>query len=131
MKWIILRLKEKPMAHRMQNKPISVTLDTGVSATVANATTSLNGYLRGVKVRTPATVDSSATVTVIVIDGDGDTIFTKSAVAANTTTQDYLGTGSIPLEMPVAGNYTVRATYSATQTANRTTTVILLVEQLI
>lgn len=119
------------MANRMQAKPISATLDTGVSTTVANATTTMNGYLRGVKVKTPAAVDSSATVTVTILDGDGDTIFTKSAVAVNTTTQDYLGSGSIPLALPVANTYTVRATYSAAQSTNRTTTVTLLVEQLI
>lgn len=119
------------MAHRMQFLSKNVALVFATHTTVATSTIALNGFLRGVKVKTPAAVTSSATTTVTIADASGDVIFTKSAVAVNTTTQDYLGASSIPLELPVAGNYTITTTYSAAQDANRTTTVTLLVESLI
>lgn len=118
---------------RMQFTKKSVTLNTSNSATVASLTVLLNGMLLGVKAKTPATVDNSATVKVDITDPDGDNVYTKSGIAVNTTNQSYFDTQTNPnpLAVPVAGTYTITVTFSATQTSNRTTTVTLLVESFI
>jgi hypothetical protein len=121
------------MAQRIQFIKTDVPLVVASHTTIASVTVPLNGILRGVKAKTPAAVDGSATVKVDVNDADGDNVYTKSGIAVNTTNKDYfdIQTAPNPLAVPVAGTYTIITTYSATQATNRTTTVTLLMESYI
>src|SRR5689334_18163101 len=121
------------MSRRMQFLQKNVPLVVANNTTVASLTVPLNGILRGVKTKTPAAVDSSATVKTDINDPDSDNIYSKSAIAVNTVNQDYFDTKASPnpLSVPVAGTYTITTTYSAAQSTNRTSIVTLLVESFI
>src|SRR5690349_15122732 len=105
------------MSRRMQFLPKNVPLVVATHTTIASVTIPLNGILRGVKTKTPAAVDSSATVKLDILDPDGDIVYSKSAIAVNTTNKDFFDTQTNPnpLEQPVAGTYTLKTTYSAAQ----------------
>jgi hypothetical protein len=118
---------------RMQYIKKDIALVVATDNDEASVTVPLNGILHGVKTKTPAAVDSSATVQVEIKDPDLDVVYTKSGIAVNTTNQDYFDTKTNPnpLAVPVAGTYTIKTTYSAAQSTNRTTTVTLLMETFI
>lgn len=112
---------------RFQRRKVSLALVHGASATTASAAATLNGLLRQVIITTPAAVDGSATATVNILDSDSITIYTKSGVAVNTTSNNLL-TGD--LSVPLSGTQTVNVVFSAAQTAtDTTTTVVLLIDQ--
>src|SRR2546426_761038 len=54
---------------RMQKKPITLTMNA-TNNTVGTGTLTLNGIIRGIKIKTPSTVDSSATIGVTIADAD-------------------------------------------------------------
>ena len=114
----------------MQFTKISIPLVVATHTTIASATVPLNGILRGVKAKSPAAVDSSATLKVDITDPDGDNVYTKSGIAVATTNQDYFDIKTNPnaMEVPVAGTYTITTTYSVAQATNRTSVVTLLIE---
>jgi len=101
----------------------SIALTHGAGANTATATDTQYGILREVIIKTPTTVDGSATVTVNILDSDGFTIYTKSGVAANTTSINLLTNDQ---RVPISGSYTVQVVFSANQTATDTTTVVVL-----
>lgn len=113
---------------RFGRPKLAVTLTHGASATtVTSATQNANGLIMEVITTTPAAVDSSATMTVSIADIDGNVIYTKASLAANTTTKDLLAAGS---QVPLSGPYTVTTLYSAAQTtADRTASVVILIDR--
>ena len=114
----------------MQFVQNSIVLVVASHTTIATTTVALNGILRGVKAKSPAAVDSSATLKVDITDPDGDNVYTKSGIAVNTTNKDFFDTQTnpSPMEVPVAGTYTITTTYSVAQATNRTSVVTLLVD---
>ena len=116
------------MSLRIGRVKKSLTLDYAENATVITDTTDqfANGILREVIISTPATVDSSATVVLVIKDRDGATIYTSSAVAANTKAVDLLTADE---QLPLTGLETLQITYSASQTANRVCDVTLAIDR--
>lgn len=114
---------------RVGRLPYNVILAYATNATTVSQTITqenLNGILREVIITTPGTVDSSATVTVNVLDADSNVVYAKTGVAANTTSINLL---TQDLSVPLSGNITLQVVFSASQTANRTTKVVLLVDR--
>jgi hypothetical protein len=104
---------------------IPLTHGTSVT-TVTSGSIALNGELQMFKVKS-GPVDASATLTLNIIDQDGDTVYTKASIASNTTVITDLEdtTGQIPL----SGNYTLQIVTSAAQTAtNNTFTITLYID---
>lgn len=127
------------MRIRINRSKIPLTLIHGASATTVNtaaagATTGipLNGILSGAVIVGPAAVDSTATVTVSLIDQDGNTAWSKAGLAAASTTQVLLtanATAGTNQAVPLSGNYQVKVVYSAAQTAtDSTTSTTLLID---
>lgn len=114
---------------RVGRPSFDVTLAHDTNATTASELVDedkLNGILRQVIVTTPDTVDSSATVTVNILDVDGNTVYTKDTLAADSTTLDLLAADA---QVPISGDITVQVVFSADQTADRITKVVLLVDR--
>ena len=89
-------------------------------------TENIAGVLKKIKIITPATVDGSATVTINIKDSDGDVIWTKTGIAANTRSINLLTRDQ---EVPFVGIHSIQAVFSAVQdTTDSTTTVILIVD---
>jgi hypothetical protein len=110
--------------NRIVRPVVTPTLVIGTSTTVATASAvALNGFLAGVLITPPAAVDSSATITLKVVDADGFTVYTKASIAANTPIADFPTT-----QVPLSGTFTITATYSAAQTVNRAVAVALLID---
>src|SRR5690348_751943 len=84
------------MSRRIQFVQKSVPLVVATNTTIASTTVALNGILRGVKSKSPAAVDSSATLKVDITDPDGDNVYTKSTIAVATTNQDYFDVKNNP-----------------------------------
>lgn len=93
---------------------------------ISQANVPLNGVLMAINIKTPAAVDSAATVAVKLTDADGVDVYSKSGVAVNTNTQTLLTNDQ---RVPLSGLYTVTVTFSAAQTANRNTDVSLLLDR--
>lgn len=111
---------------RFQRRTFALALTHGAGVTTASLAATLNGLLKQVIIKTPATVDGSATATINVLDSDSNIIYTKAAVAANTTSNNLL-TGD--LSVPLCGTQTVQVVFSANQTTtDSTTNVVLLVD---
>ena len=108
---------------RIKRPKYSLSLTHGASANTVSATATLNGLLREAIIKTPASVDGAATLTLNLIDVDNFTVYTKSAVAANTTSINLL---TNDLRVPLSGAYTVQIVFSANQTATDTTTAVAL-----
>lgn len=98
----------------------------GTNPTVITAAVEPNGVLLAINVKTPAAVDSSATVAVKLTDVDGVDVYSKTGLAANGNTQTLLTNDQ---RVPLSGLYTVTVTFSAAQTANRSTDVTLVVDR--
>ena len=94
----------------------------GAVTTVNSSAIPLNGILEMFKVKS-GPVDASATLTINIKDADGDVVYTKAAIAANTTVvTDMTADASIP----VSGNYTIQIVTSAAQTATDNTFTVTL-----
>src|SRR2546421_11606467 len=104
----------------------TLSLTHGASVTtVSNTSQKFNGELWQVNTLTPASVDSSATATINLIDADGCTVYTKGSLVANTKTADKL---TAPVML--SGAYTVQGVFSANQTTtDSVTNVTLIVKQ--
>lgn len=105
---------------------LALTHGAGVT-TVTSPAVGLNGLLHEAIIVTPATVDGAATATINVIDSDSVTVYSKSAIAVNTTVADLLvknATYTAPI--PLSGNYTVQVVFSANQTVTDSTTAVTL-----
>ena len=83
----------------------------------------INGVLWLIKVKTGA-VDAAATITLNIIDVDGDVVYTKAAIAGNGTNMTNLIADN---RVPLSGFYTVQMVFSAAQTATDNTAVITLI----
>jgi hypothetical protein len=124
------------MARRIQKIKTTVTCNT-TNNTIGTATTSsLSGYLVGIKVKSPAAVDSSATLTTGIKDDDGDALTLATGFtgqAANATVSQFADTQTQPnqLQRPLAGPLSLTCTLSATQSTTRNVTVTLYVDTLI
>ena len=117
-------MPERMNTHNVIRPVYSIPLTHGASVTtVTSASSELNGELMMFKLKSGA-VDSSATFTLNIIDQDGDTVYTKASIAANTTVITDLEdtTGMIPL----SGNYTVQIVASASQTSHDNTFTVTL-----
>lgn len=115
-------------------KKIKFTLlcdNTNNTVPTTRGSQALNGILRGVKIKTPATVDSSATVGVTVADADGDNVYSKTGIAANTTNIEYVDANNAYLQLPLSDTYVITPTFSANQTTARDVIVTLLVDSFI
>lgn len=117
------------MRHRLQKIPFVITCDhTNNTVPTTPPTRVINGILRGIKIKTPATVDASATTAVVITDSDGDALYSKSGIAVATTNIEYQDTNHVPTNVPLQDTITVTPTLSATQTLPKTITVTLIVE---
>jgi hypothetical protein len=111
---------------RIQRPKFSLALAHGASATTKTASATINGILREVIIKTPASVDNTATMTLNIIDSDNFVVYTKSGVAANTNSINLLTNDQ---RVPLAGTQTIQIVFSAAQdTTDTTTMVVLLVE---
>lgn len=121
---------------RLQKIPFTVTT-TGVNFLTGTATTpSISGFLRGLKVASPAVVENAATLATVITDDEGDTIAIAAGFATqavNTKVRQFADLQTQPnqLEYPVAGKITITCTLSANQTVGRIITGYLLVDNLI
>ena len=117
---------------RIKKVKLTIACDsTNNTVPTTPPTVVLDGFLRAVKIKTPAAVDNTATVSVAVADSDGDSIYSKTGVAVNTTNIDTLTAANVPISYPLADTYTITPTFSANQTTARNVIVTLLVESLI
>jgi hypothetical protein len=94
--------------------------------TITGPATQLNGLLRGIIVTAPV-LTSSNTYTVTIKDVDGNTIYSKASLVANTTTGAFVDANNQPLQLPLSGAHTITITSSGTEGADRTFSVALLV----
>jgi len=112
---------------RIGRPKYSLALAHGASATTAQQDGNENGMLRSIIITTPATVDNSATVEVNILDVDGNTIWSKDTIAANTTDLTLLTSST---EVPIGGAYTVQVVFSDAQdTTDTVTGVVLLIDR--
>lgn len=81
----------------------------------------INGRIRRAVIVVPD-LDSTNTATLVIKDEDGFTVYTDSAVAENSTANE-------TTDIAVAGQHTIEITTSGNQTADRTFTVVLLVDR--
>jgi hypothetical protein len=109
---------------RIKRPKYSLALTHGAGANTVSATDTLNGILREAIIKTPVSVDGAATLTLNIIDVDSFTVYTKSAIAANTSSLNLL---TNDLRVPLSGAYTIQIVFSANQTATDTTTAVVLV----
>lgn len=113
--------------YRIRRFTTSLVLAHGAGAnTVTNSSLNLNGILKKIKVYSPASVDGSATLTITIKDADGDTLWSKASIAANTKDITLLTRDQ---EVPLTGLCSVTVLFSANQTATDTTTQVILVIQ--
>jgi len=114
---------------RIRKLPFTIACDaTNNTVPTTAPTKSLSGRLLGVKIKTPAAVDGAATVAVTIKDADGDTLYTKSGVAVNTTNFDLLTAANVPISTPLADVISINPIFSANQTPVRNVIVTLLYE---
>lgn len=111
---------------RFQRFKKTLTLLFATNSTVISSTVSLNGLLWASTIKTPAAVDSAATVAVTLTDADGIVAFSRSGLAVNTNAQVLLADAT---RVPLSGDYTLTVTFSAAQTVNRATDVTLLIDR--
>ncbi len=112
---------------RIRRESVNVTVTSGAGVTTATFLNSLNGILREIIVTPPAAVDASATMTFTLVDLDGNIVYTKSGLAANSGASINLLTND--LRVPLSGKYTLTVTYSVAQpTTASTTKVVMYVE---
>lgn len=111
---------------RIQKKIFTITCDkTNNTIPTTPPTIVLNGILRGVKIKTPATVDNTATVGVTIADSDGDNVYSKTGVAVNTTNIEFQDSNHVQHSEPLADTYTITPTFSANQTTARQVVVTI------
>lgn len=96
------------------------------STVISTSNIDLNGFLCATTVKTPAAVDSAATIGISLTDADGVAVFSRTGIAVNTNTQALLADTT---RVPLSGPYTLTVTFSAAQTANRDTDVTLLIDK--
>lgn len=112
---------------RVQKSVTAVPVVHAAQAIFSVANVPLNGVLWENKVKSSAATDGAATMTLNVIDADGDTVYTKAAIAGNTTTVTNL---TADLRVPLNGLYTIQIVFSANQTVtDQTVTVTLLIDR--
>lgn len=109
---------------RIARNKYAIALTHGASATTATAAAAINGLLSEIIIVTPAAVDATATITVNIIDQDNVTVYTKSSIAANTTSVNLLANDA---KVPLCGTQTVQIVFSAAQTVTDTTTSVICV----
>lgn len=110
------------MKIRVVRNTITTTVVPGVSATTAQTGAAapgtgilLNGILQQIFVTAPATVDASATMTVALVDYDGNTVWSKASIAASSAQSNTLLTNDT--RPALSGYYQMVTTYTAAQTA--------------
>lgn len=113
---------------RIQRIPVTISLAyaTDDNDAVSSAVT-LNGKLLGLIPVAP-NLDSTNTYSVTLKDVDGYTIYTKASLAESVATPLFVDANNYALNVPVSGSHTIAIQTSGAQTADRTFTVILLVE---
>jgi hypothetical protein len=132
------------MRFRIVRQTTHITVVPGATETFATPAVSftnpeaptglpLNGLLQGVTITTPAAVDGSATMTVNLIDQDGNTVWTKGSLAVNTVYPVLLtpnATANTNQAVPLSGYYQVSITFSANQTTTASVTkIVLLIDE--
>lgn len=113
--------------YRIRKYKKTLTLVVATHTTVITETAiELNGVLTATTVKTPAAVDSSATVGIKLTDADGVDVFSRTGLAVNTNAQALLADAT---RVPLSGAYTLTVTFSAAQSTNRNTDVTLLIDK--
>jgi hypothetical protein len=107
-----------------RNTPVPLT--HGASATTNQVAAAYNGILLEVIIKTPTAVDAAATITVNILDSDNNIVYTKSGIAANTTSINLL---TNDLRVPLSGTQSIQVVFSAAQTATDTVTNVTLLIQ--
>lgn len=105
----------------------AVAQEQALGATGLSNQVTLNGILREIIITPPSAVDASATITVSLADADGNVVYSKGSLAANSGASINLLTND--QRVPLSGLYTLQVTYSAAQpTTASTTKVVMYIE---
>jgi hypothetical protein len=89
----------------------------------------LNGILKGILINVPQLVGTT-TATLDILDADGYTVYSKASLAENQRTTAYVDANNHPLNLPLAGKYTVKVTASNAQTGQAADIpVVLLIDR--
>jgi hypothetical protein len=107
----------------IRRKSLPVKIVVASSTTIGTLVQNYSGLLLGINIVVPA-LDASATITVTVVDPDGNIIYTKSALAASSTSINTPLATSIPLY----GDMVFKVTASAAQSTDKSITVIPIVD---
>lgn len=83
-------------------------------------TANLNGLIRGIIANVPQ-LTGTTTITLTVTDEDGQTVFTKSAIAENAKSSYYIDANNFPLQIPVCGVLTLTVTQTNAQSGAAST----------
>ena len=92
-------------------------------------TDSLNGLIRGIIADVPA-LTGTTTITLLITDQDGATVYTKATIAEEAATGFYIDANNYPLQIPVSGILTLKVTQTNAQSgADSIIPVTLLVDR--
>lgn len=117
------------MAYNIQRYKATLVIDVSEDAAViVSAPREFNGRLVGV-IPTAPNLDDSDTYTVAIKDVDGNTIYSKASLAESVASPQFVDANNHPLRLPMSGNHTITITASGDQAADRTFTVVLLIDR--
>lgn len=114
---------------RVQKSVSTIAVPASAQATFSALTVPLNGVLWQHKVKIVSNSDAAATMTLNIIDADGDVVYTKATISGSAgTVVGTVLTGDT--RVPLNGLYTVQIVFSANQTTTaNTVTVTLLIDR--
>lgn len=110
---------------RIQKSTNAIAVAHAAQATFSKTGVALNGVLWQFKVKPTASADGAATITLNIIDSDGDTVYTKASITCSANVNQ-LTTLSGDTRVPLSGTYTVQIVFSANQTTTDNSVVVTL-----
>ena len=117
------------MKYRIRRYKTTLILDFSADDNeIVSSAIPFNGVLKGI-IPTAPDLESTNTYTITIKDADGNTIYTKATLVENQATPIFIDANNEPLTLPLAGDHTITLTTSGAQTADRTFTVVLLIER--
>lgn len=110
--------------YRVGKTVTNVAVAHAAQSAFSTASVPINGILWLYKTKITANSDAAATFTLNLIDSDGDTVFSKSAISgtSGTTITNLTGDNRVALQ----GFYTVQIVFSANQTVTDNSATITL-----
>lgn len=110
--------------YRIQKSQTTIAVAHAAQAVFSTANVALNGILFLNKIKIASNSDGGATMTLALIDAEGDTVYSKSGVSGSAGTVVTQLTGD--QRVALSGNYTVQVTFSANQTTTDNTLTVTL-----